>query len=210
MWIFLLAAAAAAVFWACCILRERRCGVGTKAGAEAPAESGASIRERLEASRTAEVLGEVIDELRMVMGHPQLGGPGYLTVQFPQRRLDGACPTVSCQYPNINEALYRRIVRRELEPGELMEAGVPGRLFSRQVTFATESGGVVVVTAQVRGVEPDIEELMTGRTRGEALYALAGELGRRYPGCTAQALAGEILLTPGLPDRLAAGEEAEQ
>ena len=80
MWIFLLAAA---VFWTCCVLRERRCGVVRKAGAEAPAESGASVRERLEASRTAEVLGEVIDELRMVMEHPQLGGPGYLTVQFP-------------------------------------------------------------------------------------------------------------------------------
>lgn len=70
-----------------------------------------------------------------------------------------------------------------------MEAGVPGGLFSRQVTFATQSGGVVVVTAQARGVGPEIEELMTGRARGEALYALAGELGRRYPGCTAQALA---------------------
>lgn len=194
MWILFFAAAAAVIFWACCVWREHRSAAGDGAEPDT-ADTAIPVRERLEAERMAELIAEVVEELRVVMEHPQLGGPGYFTAQFPRRGLDGALPTVSCQYPNINEALYRRVVRRELDPRELAAAGVPAGLASR-LSFAVESGGIVVLTAEVGGMAPEMEALMAGRGRDEALYALAEALGRRYPGWTAQALAGEILLTP--------------
>lgn len=204
MWIFLLAAAAAVVFWASCVFRERRGGQR----AEETAASAPPVRERLEDSRTVERLGEVVDELRTVMGHPRLGGPGYLSIRFPQQGQEGDFPAVSCQYPNISEELYRKIVRQDLETGALVEAGIPEGLFSRGLTFAAESGGVVVLTAEVYGLAPEVEDVMAGRGRGEALRVLAGALGRRYPGDIVQALAGEIILTPRQPDRLASEDGA--
>ena len=117
----------------------------------------------------AERLGEVIELLRAVMDHGELGGPGYITVQFPP--LAGGAPTVTAQYPNINEALYRRTVRRELDRAE------PGALFAHSPAFAAESGGVVVLTAEVRGLTPDLAAGMADRRRrGPLLAALAEAL----------------------------------
>ena len=70
------------------------------------------------ADRAADLLGEALDPLAQLMAHPDLGGPGFLTVQFPA----GEDPAVSAQYPNINEVLYRRTVRRELDRQELVES----------------------------------------------------------------------------------------
>ena len=122
----------------------------------------------------AERLGEVIELLRAVMDHGELGGPGYITVRFPP--LDGGAPTVTAQYPNINETLYRRTVRRELDRAELEAAGVPGALFAHSPAFAAESGGVVVLTAEVRGLTPDLAAGMADRRRGPLLAALAEAL----------------------------------
>ncbi len=123
----------------------------------------------------AERLGEVIELLLAVMDHGELGGPGYITVRFPP--LAGGAPTVTAQYPNINEALYRRTVRRELDRAELEAAGVPGALFAHNPAFAAESGGVVVLTAEVRGLTPDLAAGMADRRRrGPLLAALAEAL----------------------------------
>ena len=72
-----------------------------------------------EADQAAALLGEALDPLGELMAHPDLGGPGFLTVQFPA----GERPAASAQYPNINEGLYRRAVRRELDRQELLAAG---------------------------------------------------------------------------------------
>lgn len=59
--------------------------------------------------------------LQELMAHPLLGGPGFLSLRFPPE--GGA--TVTAQYPNIREALYRRVVRRELSPEHLLAEGFP-------------------------------------------------------------------------------------
>ena len=76
-----------------------------------------------EADQAAALLGEALDPLGELMAHPDLGGPGFLTVQFPA----GERPAASAQYPNINEGLYRRAVRRELDRQELLAAGAPAK-----------------------------------------------------------------------------------
>ena len=117
----------------------------------------------------------MIELLRAVMDHGELGGPGYITVRFPP--LDGGAPTVTAQYPNINETLYRRTVRRELGLQTVLgAAGVPGALFAHSPAFAAESGGVVVLTAEVRGLTPDLAAGMADRRRGPLLAALAEAL----------------------------------
>ena len=128
----------------------------------------------------AERLEEVIALLGEVMDHRALGGPGYLTVQFPQQLFAGSFPTVTAQYPNIGEDLYRRVVRRELDRTALEAAGVPGALFDHNPEFAAEGGGVVVLTAEVYGLTPALEKGMADRrTRGALLAALARALSTR-------------------------------
>lgn len=198
MWIFVAAAVAVAVYWAVSVVRERQKWAGReKKPPEAPQNGLEPLRRRLEDSPTVDLLGEVVDGLMAVMEHPELGGPGFLTVQFPQQLYAGSFPTVSCQFPNISEGLYRRVVRRELDRQELVEAGVPESLFAHHLTFAAESGGVVLLTAEVYGVDPEIERQMARfRSRGEALRVLSEALGRRCPACSVNVLGGDILLSP--------------
>ena len=154
----------------------RRAGAGG-ASAEPPTWDGrpAAGRPPEIEPADAERLGEVIELLRAVMDHGELGGPGYITVRFPP--LDGGAPTVTAQYPNINETLYRRTVRRELGLQTVLgAAGVPGALFAHSPAFAAESGGVVVLTAEVRGLTPDLAAGMADRRRGPLLAALAEAL----------------------------------
>lgn len=141
----------------------------------------------------AERLEEVIALLGEVMDHRALGGPGYLTVQFPQQLFAGSFPTVTAQYPNIGEDLYRRVVRRELDRTALEAAGVPGALFDHNPEFAAEGGGVVVLTAEVYGLTPALEKGMADRrTRGALLAALARELSG--PALSVRVLGQELLV----------------
>ena len=89
-----------------------------------------------EADQAAALLGEALDPLGELMAHPDLGGPGFLTVQFPA----GERPAASAQYPNINEGLYRRAVRRELDRQELLAAGAPAELLRLDPEFTAEGG----------------------------------------------------------------------
>lgn len=140
-----------------------------------------------------ERLEEVIALLGEVMDHRELGGPGYLTVQFPQQLFAGSFPTVTAQYPNIGEGLYRRVVRRELDREALEAAGVPGALFDHNPAFAAEGGGVVVLTAEVYGLTPALEKGMADRrTRGTLLAALARELSG--PALSVRVLGQELLV----------------
>lgn len=141
----------------------------------------------------AERLEEIIALLGEVMDHRELGGPGYLTVQFPQQLFAGSFPTVTAQYPNIGEGLYRRVVRRELDREALEAAGVPGALFDHNPAFAAEGGGVVVLTAEVYGLTPALEKGMADRrTRGTLLAALARELSG--PALSVRVLGQELLV----------------
>ena len=105
-----------------------------------------------EADQAAALLGEALDPLGELMAHPDLGGPGFLTVQFPA----GEDPAVSAQYPNINEVLYRRTVRRELDRQELLAAGVPEALLRLAPEFAAEGGGVVPAAGRGPAPPPEI------------------------------------------------------
>ena len=141
---------------------------------EAPAAR--SVGELLAEAGTAEHISRAVDALRAVMEHPELGGPGVLTVQFPP------CgqPEVLAQYPNIRGTLYRRIVRGELE--ELRRRGVPEALLAGQTEFSTESGGMVLLLVRTGGLTPALErQLADRRGRAGVLRALAGTLGERYP-----------------------------
>lgn len=150
-----------------------------------------------DAAAAAARLGEAIDALRVVMDHPQLGGPGSLTVQFPQQLYAGSFPTVTAQFPNINEALYRRAVRQELGREELVEAGVPERLFDHNPSFSAEGGGVVLISAEVYGLAPSLEKLMADRRgRGAASAALAEALRQRYPELSVRGFGADLLLSP--------------
>ena len=162
-----------------------------------PAGEDARTRARrcLEASGDLERLAGAVEALRAVMDHPQLGGPGFLSVQFPA--LAGGRADVSAQFPNISEALYRRVVRRELDRAALLADGVPEALFAYNPEFSTESGGVVLLTAEVCGLEAELAEaLASRRDRTGVLAALSEALERRCPGLSVRPLGAELLLTP--------------
>lgn len=162
-----------------------------------PAGEDARTRARrcLEASGDLERLAGAVEALRAVMDHPQLGGPGFLSVQFPA--LAGGRADVLAQFPNISEALYRRVVRRELDRAALLADGVPEALFAYNPEFSTESGGVVLLTAEVCGLEAELAEaLASRRDRAGALAALSEALERRCPGLSVRPLGAELLLTP--------------
>lgn len=163
---------------------------------EAPAAR--SVGELLAEAGTAEHISRAVDALRAVMEHPELGGPGVLTVQFPP------CgqPEVLAQYPNIRGTLYRRIVRGELE--ELRRLGVPEALLAGQTEFSTESGGMVLLLVRTGGLTPALErQLADRRGRAGVLRALAGTLGERYPDLAVRIVGGDLLLTarPGAGQR---------
>jgi len=148
-----------------------------------------------DADAAAERLGEVVDALREVMEHPQLGGPGSLTIEFPLYA--GNAPVVTAQFPNINEALYRRAVRQELEREDLIAAGVPERLFAHNPTFSAESGGMVLVSAEAGALTEELgRRLAERRERDEALGALAAALRRRYPEMSVRSFGADLLLSP--------------
>lgn len=145
------------------------------------------------ADRAAELLGKALDPLAQLMAHPDLGGPGFLTVQFPA----GEDPAVSAQYPNINEVLYRRTVRRELDRQELLAAGVPEALLRLDPEFAAEGGGVVQAAVRVPRPLPAVEEGVASRTaRDRTLALLTAALERRYPDMSVRRLGMDLLLTP--------------
>ena len=147
---------------------------------EAPAVR--SVGELLAEAGTAEHISRAVDALRAVMEHPELGGPGVLTVQFPP------CgqPEVLAQYPNIQGTLYRRIVRGELE--ELRRLGVPEALLAGQTEFSTESGGMVLLLVRTGGLTPALERQLAdcrGRTACAALIFRQLSLGplAKQAGC---------------------------
>ena len=146
-----------------------------------------------EADQAAALLGEALDPLGELMAHPDLGGPGCLTVQFPA----GARPAASAQYPNINEGLYRRAVRRELDRQELLAAGVPAELLRLDPEFTAEGGGVVQAAVRVPRPLPAVEAGVASRTaRDRTLALLAAALERRYPDMSVRRLGMDLLLTP--------------
>lgn len=187
MHLFLLAAGALllAVLLAVCLSPGRR-----------PPEP-APAREPELSDRTADeaaaALGEALDPLGALMAHPELGGPGFLTVQFPA----GQRPVVSAQYPNISEALYRRAVRRELAWRELLAAGVPEALLRLDPEFTAEGGGVVQASVEVPRPLPAVEAGAASRTaRDRTLAALALALERRYPDMSVRRLGMDLVLSP--------------
>lgn len=186
IWVGILGTIAAAV-WAA----GRR---GKQQPPQEPEEE-TDAAERLEAAGTTEALCEVLNMLRAVMEHPRLGGPGFLTVQFP---LSGCgLPEASAQYPNIQEALYRRIVRGEMDREALVREGIPAELFDRRPEFAAESGGMVLLSVEVDFLPPELRGLMMERKgRREVLQALSDMLGERYPELAVRAIGGDLLLTP--------------
>lgn len=151
-----------------------------------------SAGELLAEAETAEHIIRAVDGLRAVMGHPELGGPGIVTVQFP------VCGQIEvlAQYPNIQETLYRRIVRQELEREELRQLGVPDALLEQQVEFSTESGGMVLLLVETEGMTPALEQLLTDhRGRSGVLRTLAKLLERHYPDLTVRVVGSDLLLT---------------
>ena len=137
----------------------------------------------------------LLDALRELMAHPDLGGPGFLTVQFP---LSGrGTAEVSAQYPNIRETLYRSIVRRTPDADAPDADGIPAVLLDRRAVFTPESGGMVLITAEtvLPGTLPE-----NWRGRQVLLRELARVLGERYPDLTVRVIGGDLLLTPVRPD----------
>ena len=154
-------------------------------------DSAAAVRRWLEQEGTA--LPEAIDSLARLMADPVLGGPGFLTVALPQEA--GASAVVSCQYPNISEALYGPVFRGT-EAG-LLEAGVPAELLRRGLRWEAESGTVVTLTLNGAPVSDELAALLAQlHSRNQVLGVLAGELSRRCPGFSVRPLAGYLLLTP--------------
>lgn len=144
-----------------------------------------------------EALGAAADALAELMAHPALGGPGFITVRFPPPLAADGTAVAAVQYPNIREALYRRILRQELAPEELRAEGVPEALLALSPCFETESGGMVLVSVRVSGLDPALAKRMAGhRGRQETLDALAEGLRRRCPGLSARCVGGELLLSP--------------
>lgn len=184
--------AAAAALW-CVQAAGRRDDPASSAG-----DGGVeSIRNGEIDAHSIEALGAAVDALRAVMDHPALGGPGFITVHFPPPAASDGQALVTAQYPNIREALYRRIVRRELEPSELMAEGVPEKLLALLPDFETESGGMVLLTIRVTGLDRALIQAMTSRRgRQAALGELTEQLRRRYPEWSVRCLGGELLLSP--------------
>lgn len=80
----------------CVLLTVMVAGAWLSGRGPAPEEPAArSMGELLAEAETAEHISRAVDALRAVMEHPELGGPGVLTVQFPA----WGQPEVLAQYP---------------------------------------------------------------------------------------------------------------
>lgn len=196
MFIFVLAAAAlilAAVLW------YNQASGTTKEVPQPPLEADTEqlLRQTLARQPSmVEALAEAIRALEAVMAHPELGGPGFLLVQFPPAP-DCGNAVVMAQYPNIREGLYRRIVRQELYKENLAAAGIPEALLAQKPFFETESGGVVLISVQVNEVLPEFAKcLHTRRERSIALGILAEALGARLPLYSTRIFGADLLLSP--------------
>lgn len=155
-----------------------------------------AFRHWLDAPGVPEGLEQAVDALVDLMAHPELGGPGFLTVRLPQPG-EGGFVTVTAQYPNIREALYRHVVRQELGREALLEAGMAETLLTLAPAFESDSGGVVIVTLQAAAMESELVGRLSGRgERQEALNLLAGRLARRFPALEVRTFGAELLLTP--------------
>lgn len=177
---------AAAVLWY--VQAASRCGgEGADRGPSGGEPDGAEPD-----GQVVEELAAAADALRAVMEHPALGGPGFITVRLSGPEEEGLL-TATAQYPNIREALYRRAVRRELEPEALLAEGMPEALLALSPRFETDSGGVVLISVQVsHGKRPEAGF----RERRAVLEALAGGLRQKDPGLSVRCVGGELLLSP--------------
>lgn len=139
-----------------------------------------------------DALCAAVSSLQELMAHPQLGGPGFLSLRFPPE--GGAA--VTAQYPNIREALYRRAVRRELSPEALLAEGLPEPLLELSPAFETESGGIVLLTVTVP-LDPELAQSIAGlRQRQAVLRVLSERLRERFPELSVRCAGGELLLSP--------------
>lgn len=192
MQLFFLAAGilVLAAFFLTCVLADR---MGQKRFGTPPAQEAVPRLSPQDADAAAGVLGSAVGPLLALMEHPQLGGPGFLSVQFPA----GEPPAAAAQYPNINEALYRRVVRQELDPAALLEEGVPEDLLRLSPVFSAEGGGVVMVTVRTAPLGPAAAAGLASRAaRDRTLSLLAEGLSRRYPGLSVRRLGADLLLSP--------------
>lgn len=146
------------------------------------------------ARREMDKLCGVLDALRAVMEHPKLGGPGFLTVKWTPQT---GTAVVSAQFPNIREDLYRRVIRRELDREELLAEGVPAVLLDLGPDFEAESGGVVLLSVELRGFGGTLAGASSSlRARQEFLSVLTARLGERFPDCNVRCIGGEVLVSP--------------
>lgn len=163
-----------------------------------PLEKAANqtLRQLLEQDpHIADPLAEAVLALDAAMAHPKLGGPGFLLIQFPMP--DSGEAVVTAQYPNIREALYRRIVRQELDRDSLAAAGMPEALLSLEPSFETESGGVVMLSVRVKGLPAVLTERLGGRReRIMALESLAEALEAKLPQFSVRTFGADLLLSP--------------
>ena len=193
-WFFLaaLALAMAAALW------YMQAAPGSReAAAQTPAAGeGEAFLQWLDCPGVQETLEQAVEVLLELMAHRSLGGPGFLTLRLPQPGEDGSV-TISAQYPNIREAMYGLVVRRELDRETLLRAGLPERLAALSPVFETESGGVVVVSIPAGSMEQEVVSCISGRgERQAALRLLAERLERRFPDLEVRPFGSELLLTP--------------
>lgn len=105
MHIYFLAAAAillAAILW-----YRQAFGTSEKTPPPPPEEHAEQRLRRILAGDSGVVSGmaDAIRTLESVMAHPELGGPGFLMIQFPPP--DSGHAVITAQYPNIREDLYQ-------------------------------------------------------------------------------------------------------
>lgn len=168
-----------------------RCGKGRSPAREEPAPGLDSWRRHVPAA--GEILGSAVDLLLAVMANPDLGGPGYLTIQLSA----GRPPVAAAQYPNITGILHHRILRRDLSPASLTAAGFPAPLLAYHPNFTAESGSMVLISVSLQELPLELTRALESREGQErVLTALAEALGRRYPALGIRGLGGELLLTP--------------
>lgn len=159
-------------------------------------ERGAALRPQPEAAHAGlEELAGALRELEAVMAHPELGGPGFLTVRFARDAGGRALTVVTAQYPNIRETLYRLVLRQPPDPAALAEAGVPEALLALSPVFETDSGGVVLISVSGEGWAA-VPPAAGRRERLEALETLSERLEQRFPELEVRPFGTELLLTP--------------
>lgn len=158
-------------------------------------EGETSLRQPEAAPASLEELAGAVRALEAVMAHPELGGPGFLTVRFTQDAGGQALTVVTAQYPNIREALYRLVLRQPPDPAALAEAGMPEALLALSPVFETDSGGVVLISISGEGWAA-VPPMAGRRERLEALETLSELLERRFPELEVRPFGTELLLTP--------------